>query len=529
MRRVALATLPLGLGFGLAAEWAAYEGEQLGVALADLGVGCVLLACGAVAWSLRPASRVGPLMALAGFTWFLGTIFGPALFLHRGPLVHLHLSYPTGRLPTRLARGVVVVAYLDAAIEPLAQNDALTLAISVAIALTAVQVFTRTSGPARKAGGPALAAALAFAGVLALAAIGRQAGWNTTAVLLGYDAVIGSAVVFLLVDLLRGRWSDAVVTGLVVDLGAEHERRTLRAMLASALGDPTLVVGYPIPETGSLVDDRGAQVELPGPGSGRTVTSIDVGRERLAVLVHDEALLADRRLVDSVAAAARLAVTNARLQAEARVRAADLEASRRRIVEAADAQRRRLERELQVGAARRLETVASLLAGARAAAEADREAFDALEAELEDARAEVGEFAQGVHPAALTDGGLASAVRLLAARSSPPVEVTGNVDRLPPPVEAALYFVCSEALANAVKHASASRVHIELDRNRSRVAVAISDDGLGGADPARGSGLRGLADRVEALGGLLEIESPADGGTRVTASVSMAIEPDATA
>src|SRR5262249_28074750 len=164
--------------------------------------------------------------------------------------------------------------------------------------------------------------------------------------------------VVLLVDLLRGRWSDAVVTGLIVDLGATADAGTLRAKLARALGDPSLVVGYRLPETGAFVDDAGRPVELPEPGSGRTATAIAERVEQVAVLVHDEALLADRNLVESVAAAARIAVANARLQADSRARAAELEASRRRIVEAADAQRRRLERELREGPERRLERVA---------------------------------------------------------------------------------------------------------------------------------------------------------------------------
>lgn len=527
MRRAGLATLPIGIGFGLVAEWAAHEQGQLGVELADLAVGCVLFACGTTAWDRRPTSRVGPLMSVAGFTWFLGTVFEPALFLHRAPLVQLHLSYPTGRLPTRLSRAVVAVAYVDAAIQPLARNDALTLALSAAVALAAVQVFAGTSGPARKAGGPALAAALAFAGALAFASVGRQAGWDDTMILLVYDGVIASVAILLLVDLLRGRWADAVVTGLVLDLGAAHEAGTLRGTLARALGDPSLVVGYPLAGTGTLVDDRGRPVEVPEPDSGRTVTPIDDGHDQLAMLVHDDALLADGHLVESVAAAARLAVTNARLQAEARSRAAELEASTRRIVEAADAQRRRLEEELRRGAAHRLETVAAFLAEARRTDSPAAAAIEALERQLSDARRELGEFAQGVHPSALTDGGLLAAVALLAARCPLPVDVTGTLGRLPPPVEAALFFVCSEGLANAVKHASAGRVRIALRRDGPQVWVAISDDGRGGADAAHGSGLRGLADRVEALGGQLTLQSLPDGGTRLVATVPT--EPASTA
>lgn len=519
MRPARLTVLPLGIAFGLAAEWAAYDGVHLGVTLADLAVGCVLLACGTLAGEKRAESRVGPLMSLAGITWFLGTVFEPALFLHRGPLVHLHLSYPTGRLPTRLARTVVVLAYADAAIEPVAQNDALTLLLSAAVALTAVQVFGRTSGSARKAGRPALAAALAFAGVLALAAIGRAAGWDDTAMLLLYDAVIASVVLLLTVDLLRERWTDAVVTGLVLDLAGQRGGRTLRSTLAEALGDPSLVVGYPLPDIGGLVDDRGKPVDLPLPGSGRAVTPIDDGDDRLAVLVHDDALLADARLVESVAAAARLAMSNARLQAEARSSAAALEASRRRIVEAADAQRRRLEEELQHGAARRLEKVGSFLAEARAGSLSDASAVESLERELDGARRDLGEFAHGVHPAALTDRGLRPALALLAAHSPLPVDVTGDVGRLPPAIEAALYFVCSEAITNAVKHASATSVHVELSRETTAVVVTVSDDGVGGADPASGSGLRGLTDRVEALGGRLLIGNPRGGGTRLAARI----------
>jgi hypothetical protein len=512
MRRpLRFALLTAGVGFGLVAEWLAYEGGELPLAVADFAVGLVLLTCGAIAWQRRPESRVGALMSLAGLTWFLGTLAAPALYLHRGPLVHLHLSYPTGRLPTRLSRVVVVVAYVTSGVEPLASNDALTLVLSVVVALTAVQVFLGTSGPARKAGGPALAAALAFAAVLALGALARMAERDVDdAILWTYDLVIASLVLWLLVDLLRGRWADAVVTGLVVDLGAADESGTLRTKLARALGDPSLVVGYRLAGSDGYVDDAGQPVELPGPGSIRAMTPIDDNGDRIAVLVHDEGVLADRGLLDSVAAAARLAVANARLQAEARARAGELQASRRRIVEAADAQRRRLEQELRLGAERRLERVATLLGEAAGGEE--------LEAEVEEARREVREFAHGVHPTAL-HGGLEQAIALLARRSPVPVELHVEAGRLAEPVETALCFVCSEALANVAKHASASRVSIDLHAVRGLVVATIADDGVGGANPSPGSGLHGLADRVEALGGRLAVDSPLGGGTRVIAEV----------
>jgi signal transduction histidine kinase len=517
-----LALLPLGIGFGLAVEWAFYDASLgPGLTAADLTTGCTLIACGVIAWDRRPESRVGALMVLAGFSWFLGNVVGLLLYLHRGPLVHLHLSYPSGRLRTRLARGVVAIAYLDAVARPLASNSTLTLVLSGLVALTALRAFLGASGSARKAAGPALAAALAFAAVLALGAMNRLNGWPSEhAVLWIYDLVIASVPVVLLVDLLRGRWAEAVVTGLVVDLGSPAQAATLRTKLARALGDPLLVVAYRLRETGDFVDDAGRPVQLPPYGSGRTVTPLVDRGEEVAVLVHDERLLADRELLESVAAAARIAVANASLQAEALAKAAELEASRRRIVEAADAQRRGIHQKLEVGPGQRLESVASLLASARTAVAADDAgAIAAVETELVEARRELEEFAHGVLPAALTEEGLMPAVTVLAHRSAVPVEVTGNVGRLPAPVEAALFYVCSEALANVIKHAAASHATIGVRTDGERVVIEVADDGVGGAGPNRGSGLLGLADRVEALGGTLRVASPLGAGTRIIAEL----------
>jgi signal transduction histidine kinase len=512
------ALLPLGVGFGVVSEWAFYD-TSLGPALtvADATVGCVLIACGVAAWDRRPESRVGPLMTIAGSAWFLGNVAAPFLYLHRGPLVHLHLSYPTGRLRMWLARVVAAAAYLVAAIEPLARNDVLTLALSGAIVMAALHVFVGSSGPARKSGGPALAAALAFAGVLALGAAGLVS-WQVD--LWAYDTVIASVAVVLLVDLLRGRWAEAVVTGLVVDLGVPAEAGTLRAKLARAVGDPSLMIGYRLAETDGFVDDAGLRLELPPTGSGRTITSLVDRGEQVAVLVHDEACLADPELLASVAAAARIAVANAGLQSEARAKAAELETSRRRIVEAADAERRRLEHKLRLGAAQRLEAVASLLAAVRTTVSAkDAEAVRSLETQLAEAGRGLDEFARGVHPAALMDGGLMPAIAQVVKRSTVPVDVRGSVIQLSSTVEAALYFVCSEALANVAKHARASHAAIDVRADQAQVTIEIADDGAGGALPSRGSGLAGLIDRVEALGGTLRLESPRGAGTRLTVKI----------
>src|SRR5215207_5665044 len=191
MRALRFALLPSAVGLAVLAEWFSYRAGDLGLVIADGAVGLVLVTCGVVAWERRSKSRVGPLMALAGFAWFAGNFGQGALYLHRGPLVHLHISYPTGRLRRRLAQATVAAAYVDAAIEPIARNDVATLVLAALIAAAAADVFLRASGTARRAGVPALAAALAFACVLALGAAQRLAGWDADReVLWAYEIVI---------------------------------------------------------------------------------------------------------------------------------------------------------------------------------------------------------------------------------------------------------------------------------------------------------------------------------------------------
>ena len=521
MRLLRLALLLGALGLAVAAEWVSYEAGDLALVVADAVVGLLLVTCGVIAWERRGESRVGPLMVLSGYTWFAGNFWAPLLYLHRGPLVHLHISYPTGRLRRRLAQVTVAAAYVDAVVEPIARNDVVTLVLAGLVAAAALEGFLRASGTARRAGVPALAAALAFASVLAFGAVERLAGWDADrASLWAYDIVIACLAVVLLADLLRGRWAEAVVADLVVDLGKQADTRTLRDELGRALGDRSLVLGYWLSEEGRYVDDAGRPVELPERGAGRAVTPIDHAGQPVAVLVHDEAVLEDPALVESVASAARMAVSNARLQAEVRARVRELAASRRRIVEAADAQRLRLERELRAGVERRLAGVASILDETRAAIDGPAAATLAeTEEELRRARAELNDFAQGIHPSSLTEGGLAAALPELARRGGVPVELDVSIGRLDSTIEAAVYFLCSEALANAVKHAGATRVTIRVSRSGERLVVEIADDGMGGADPARGSGLRGLADRIEALGGRLSVESVPPSGTRLLAEI----------
>lgn len=505
-RRMLLYMLwPAGLALGVVATWV---GEPELLAL-DGVTGFALLGVGLIAWSRRPQSAAGPIMAAAGFAWFFGSLFGLAVYLHRGPLAHLLLSYPGRRLvpPSSLERAAVVVAYAYAGIYPIARNDYATIAFALGLIALMARRYVLGGGLERGSRLSALVLGTAFALVVFLGAAARLAGVDADrAMLWAYEVAVCLVAVGLFVDLLRARRAQATVTGLVVDLG-EPGAGLLRDRLARTLGDPTLVVGYWLPDQNRYVDEAGRPVELPAAEEKRALTPIEEDGRRVAVLVHDPALLEDPGLLSPVASATRLAVSNARLQAEVLERVAQVEASRRRIVVAADEERGRLERALRSGTQQRLARVAELVV------DLDPE----LDRQLEAAQTELDAFALGVQPRTLTKDGLAAALRELAERSSVPVVVAAPDRRFPSAVEAAAYFTCSEALANVAKHARASHASIRVAAEDGLLTVEILDDGIGGAEPSVGSGLHGLADRMEALGGQLVVESLRGAGTRIVA------------
>jgi signal transduction histidine kinase len=537
--------LPAGIPLGLYAEWAALRrepleapvsGAEIRLAVADFIVGLVLLGCGLIAWTRRPESRVGLLLTLAGLAWFLGTFAGSgsagyadlgALFLtlHRGPLVQALLSYPSGRLEHWPERAAVAFAYLVSVITDLGETPEAAIALAVVVLAVGVQRFLRTAGPQRRASGTAAVGSAAFAAVLVVSGLARFAGSSASVdrgVLWAYEVVVTVIAIRLTVDLVLGGWVRATVTGLVVDLGEAEAAGTLRDRLANALGDSSLVLGYWLTDRGIYVDDRGQEVELPDEGDLRRVTIVRDRGEPAAALVHDAGVLADPELVESVAAAARIAVANARLQAEVRRQVEELDASRRRVVEIGDAERRRLERELHEGAERRLSELESLLHEASRGAKGRFVTLLAeTQAKLERTRSELREFARGIHPRVLTEGGLSVALRELAERAAVPVELRVNDARYPALLEAAAYFICSEALANVDKHAGALRAAVEVSTRDHTLVVVVSDDGRGGASVERGSGLRGLADRVETLGGRLKVTSRPGAGTRLVAELPL--------
>jgi signal transduction histidine kinase len=294
-------------------------------------------------------------------------------------------------------------------------------------------------------------------------------------------------------------------------------------VLARTLHDPSVELAYWLPERHAYVDVTGVPVAV-DPNGGRGLTHLERDGEPIAVLMHDPVLSTEPELVTAVAAGAAMAVQNEQLHAAVRRQLREVHASRARIVEAADGARRRVERDLHDGAQQRLVTVALALRLAQTQLDGATRAeisalLDEAGAELAGALDELRELARGIYPVLLTDAGLGPALTSLAERCAVPA-VVGEVPdrRWPEAVERTCYFVVSEALANAAKHAGARRVAIDVRAGDGELRVEVADDGRGGADSA-GSGLRGLADRVAAVGGELVVQSPRGGGTRVIATV----------
>src|SRR5262249_37038369 len=262
-------------------------------------------------------------------------------------------------------------------------------------------------------------------------------------------------------------------------------------------------------------------------GGPRMATFVERPGQPVAVLLHDPALEHNGELVQSVCAAAALTLENERLQAELRARLNELQASRSRLVEATDSERRRLERDLHDGTQQRLVSIAMSLGLLEARLPVEPQALRPLVHETRQALAlaleELRELTQGIQPALLTERGLAAALEDLARRAALPTHVSVEIpERLPEQVESAAYFLVSEGLANAIKHSHAGEVRVSAVSAGGRLTVTVVDDGIGGATSGGGSGLRGLADRVEALGGSLTVSSPPGRGTTLRAELPCA-------
>ena len=348
--------------------------------------------------------------------------------------------------------------------------------------------------------------------------------WGTLRGILQSPIVALAGLVFpigYLIGLVRARLARAGVADLAVELGRGVPLGGLRDALARALRDPTLVLAFAAPSGEGFVGPDGQAVDVPEAGDPRRgVFRLERDGELLAVLDYDPAIeREDPGRVAAVGSVARLALENERLAAQVRAQLEEVRASRSRIVEAADAERRRIERDLHDGAQQRLVALAMRLDQARATSAGASELIDATTVELLAAIREVRDLARGVHPPILTDAGLGAAVEALAERTPFPVAIDATGERFAPEVEAAAYFVVAEGLTNIARYAAASRATVVLRTEEDRLVVRVTDDGRGGADLDAGSGLRGLADRLAAVGGELTVTSEPGRGTTLQATL----------
>jgi signal transduction histidine kinase len=579
-RPARLALLLLGIAFGLGAERIRLvAGWSVAWVVADLIPGIAFLVAGTVAWQRRPDNRIGPLMVATGFAWYVGTYsasFNPLIDslgygfqgYYDALLAWLVLAYPSGRLRWRSSR-LVIAAFLallatrslfrlalfrpstaldlsdpgavDRYIADVSLRDAGDalfrvgiVGLSIAILVLVVVRFRRETVVGRQVAGPILLGGVALAiGVLlefAAMVTADTFAERSAASDLGQALTVVSAAlvpVGFAVGLIRSRLSRGSVADLVVELGQPASPPVLRDLLARTLRDPTLEIAYTVAGTKAFVGFDGRPIELPPPDDGdRAMTRLERGGETMAVLIHDPAIAEQPELVRSVTAAAGLALDNERLAAEVRSQLEEVRSSRARIVAAGDAERRRVERDLHDGAQQRLVTLALALQVARTHLDGSDSTLasmlDRANDELGLALGELRELARGLHPTVLTEEGIAAAVEALADRSPVPVATTAPPGRYSPVVEATAYFVVAEALTNVAKYARARSATVTIVERDGQLVVEVADDGAGGADPAKGSGLRGLTDRVAAAGGRLTVSSEVGHGTSVRAEIPCA-------
>jgi signal transduction histidine kinase len=537
---------------------------------AGLSIAALWIGTGLYAWWRRPANRFGALMTFTGFAWLLNAftaandpaVFTVAVLLSNvfiAAFVHLLLAYPDGRLK-RQRRRLVASAYGLATVGALPMLmvghnpmdgcdrcprsvlhvsgsvtaervlDGAVTALGVALVAYVLWIVVArlraATPPQRRALAPVLWSGVALMVLLA--------GTLSTETLTGSDAfggllfflvqvVFASVPATFLVGLLRTRVARADAIGeLLLRLGSEPRADDLRCLLADALDDASLQLVYWL--DGRWLRGDGSPADLGERDSRRAWTPVEVEGERVGAIVHDASLRAEPEVLASVAAAAGLAMQNERLHAALGAKLEELRRSRARVVEAGLAERRRLERNLHDGAQQRLValSLALRMAERQIARDPDRAQAMVAEAqrELTHALEELRELARGIHPAVLSDRGLGAAVEALAVRSPLPVRVVEvPEERLPAAVEAAAYFTISEALTNVAKYAGASEATVAVRRTNGHAEVEVADDGVGGADPDRGTGLRGLADRLGALDGTLSLDSPPGSGTTLRAEI----------
>jgi signal transduction histidine kinase len=551
----------------------ALSGKGIGVELGEPLVIAVLTAfltlsyvlCGLFAWRRRPASRFGPLMIAAGFVNFVSTLvwaksdvphtIGQAIDLVPPVLfLHVFLTFPEGRLRGRFVRPIVVTSYATAIalelvrmhfgefgphnlleghanlrVEEVVRNIQFTI-VSVSC-LTGVGILAvrrwHAGRPLRRSLVllmDAFALALVMIAFLFLsAAFGgpwvAQIRWATF-------VTLALAPVVFLSGLFQARLARSALGELVVELHADLAPSDLRDALARTLRDRSLDLVYWLPEVATYAGVDGHPVDIGQLGRGRATTLIDRKGEHVAALLHDPSLEDEPELLAAATAAAGMAVENGRLHADLRARLDELQGSRARVIDAGQKERQRLERNLHDGAQQRLIALSLDLSLLEQRLGGDSEAttrLDQARRQIALSLEELRDVARGIHPAVLSGHGLQVALESITARAPIPVRLTVELDgRMQERLEVVAYYVVSESLTNIAKHARATRATVAVGREDGKVVVDVVDDGIGGADTKRGSGLSGLADRVEALGGTLRVWTPQGGGTHVKAEIPCA-------
>ena len=550
--------------------------STLGTASAHAAVawdllGTALIVVAMFGWGVMPENRSGLLLAASGI---LAAASGAALGQRNAtvhlfgtagaatcvaPLVHATLSYPRGRLATRETFAIVASAYvfLFALLPPLdlfvlSENrldsvgmnpsgalsswgrSAASVVAAVLLAwviLLLARKWHSAASPSRRILKPALAAAAfaACAGLAAAVAVLAQRGsppGSIEVTLLG--AALMSLPVGFLVSFIRARIAAPNIGEFLIGVTKRSsDENSLRDLMRRALDDPALEIGYWARTTRAFVDGNGRPFPNDWPASSRVATLIGGSGGPVAVLLHEPAVLDDEGRVAAVAAVARVALENERLHAEVRAQLELARESRARIVEVADSERRRIERDIHDGAQQRL--VALAVAISLAEEQLDRDQHPAARALLEQAGrqartalAELRQLARGIHPPLLTEAGLGPALLSLAERMPVATRIlAAPAQRLSPSVEATAYFLVAEALSNVVKHARASAASVTARDDGGEIMVVVTDDGSGGAKVVGGGGLERVEDRVAALGGCLELRSQTT-GTQITARIPCA-------
>ena len=569
-----------GLGLLLASESNHIDGA-VALGLLVIVIMFSYIGVGLYAWWRRPNNRIGMLMTAAGFSGalvFLQTSNSSLLFtfglvigggLYFAIAGHMLMAFPTGRIESRFERRLVVAAYVFALGIPLAialatdesgfelegedvdhPDNAFSLTsdddigawverIGGTVGLVLIGIITwvlvrrvrRAAPRERRAMAPVLwlGAIMLFLLCISFAFdIARDSGDA------GEGAIdMASLVAFAglpyayLVGLGRTRaWRAGAIGDVLAALGEAPGQGRLGDLLRDALGDPSLRIAYWLPQREQYVDAEGQPLELPpADDPARVVTDVELDGRCIGAMVHARSLREDDpELLRTVASGAAIALQNERLEAELRARVDELQRSRRLLVEAGLRERRRLERDLHDGAQQRLVALSLQLGLVAQQLDKDpaaaKELLDGARTESRAALEDLRELARGIHPAVLTDRGLPAALETLAERAPLPVEVAEvPADRLPVAVEAAAYFVVAESLTNVAKYARASHAEVRVGQEDGYALIEVRDDGIGGADPSHGSGLRGLAERLAAIDGRLEVVSDPGAGTVVRARV----------